>query len=120
VPSLEGAVAQPERKVANNQQLIISNKIFFLFNLSSFILYQVVEVGGIAPPSLSNQIKVASCLVYLLRLIPMAPVNKIHRDASFCSLVPLLKANTDETSLLPAPYQTVGPSEREAHLRLVR
>jgi len=48
----------------------------------------LVEVGGIEPPSLSNLVKVATCLVYLLSLLPETPVNRILRAAAFSSSYP--------------------------------
>jgi len=36
-----------------------------------------VEVGGIEPPSLDRQIKVATCLVHLLNLNLHTPLDRI-------------------------------------------
>ena len=44
---------------------------------------KLVEVAGIEPASLSNPIKVATCLVYLLDLILRTPVNRIAQAAAF-------------------------------------
>jgi len=53
----------------------------------------MVEVGGIEPPSLSNQIKAATCLVSLLILILRTPVDRIAQEAAFLNFAPTSKAN---------------------------
>jgi len=54
-----------------------------------------VEVAGIGPASLSNQIKVATCLVYLLSLIRETSLNRIFQDAAFFALALCFKAKTE-------------------------
>lgn len=60
----------------------------------------MVEVGGIEPPSLSNRVKAATCLVYLLSLNLRAPVNRIAQAAAFKESRPDHKGKFIGASLL--------------------
>lgn len=42
----------------------------------------MVEVGGIEPPSLSNPVKAATRLVYLLSLLLKASINRVLQAAA--------------------------------------
>jgi len=68
----------------------------------------LVEVGGIAPPSLNNQIRAATCLVYLLRLFFGTPLNKITEAAAFLTSYPDTKGGHPDQPKLTAQFQPLG------------
>ena len=56
----------------------------------------MVEVGGIEPPSLDNQIKDTTCLVCLLRLSLSPPADRIEKAAAFNYSRPRLKGESKD------------------------
>jgi len=72
---------------------------------------KLVEVGGIEPPSLSNPIKAATCLVYSLRLILKTSINRIFQDAAFFGLVLIPKANNQDQPKLFAQFYPLGRAD---------
>jgi len=55
----------------------------YIRNQKDVPIFTMVEVRGIEPRSLNSQIKVATCLVFLLSLILKTPVDRIFQDAAF-------------------------------------
>ena len=74
----------------------------------------LVEVSGIEPESLDNQIEAATCLVCLLVLTFSAPVDRIGKDAAFYALAPVPKANLPEPACLRSLLGHRQPKERPA------
>ena len=62
----------------------------------------LVEVGGIEPPSLSNRVKVATCLAPHFKLTFATPAGQDLQIAAFYCLVPNSKTNLSEPACFPA------------------
>jgi len=76
----------------------------------------VVEVGGIEPPSLSNQIKVATCLAPHFKLNFATPAGQDLQIAAFYALTPDPKANLPEPACFRSHLGHRQPKERPAYL----